>query len=38
MIDELYSFLKQDRETASSMEDGLEEMARLLTYKKLGKS
>ena len=38
IIDELYSFLKQDRETASSMEDGLKEMARLLTYKKLGQS
>ena len=38
MIDDLHSFLKQDRETASSMEDSLEEMARLLTYKKLGKS
>jgi len=35
MIDELYSFMRQDRETASSMEDGRKEMVRLLTYKKL---
>lgn len=36
MIDDLNDFLQQDVEGASSMEDGLEELAKLLTYKKLG--
>ncbi|MBW2610022.1 MAG: FliI/YscN family ATPase [Deltaproteobacteria bacterium] len=38
MIDELNSFLQQDVNTASSMEDAYQEMVKLLTYKRLGTS
>ena len=35
MIDDLNGFLQQDVETASSMEEGLNEITKLLTYKKI---